>query len=155
MQRVLIVDDDAVQLLLTSEVARKSGFEPVTANSGAAALRILRADRTIVAIVLDLVMPDLDGFAVMEAMKREGMTTPVIVQTASPSPEMIVTALQSGAIDYFLKPVPPERLIVSLRNALRLDALETIVASTQSRRAGRIGLADIVTRSPPCTAPCR
>jgi DNA-binding NtrC family response regulator len=148
LQRILIVDDDLVQLKLTSEVARKSGFEPLTAESGAAALRLLRADRTIAAIILDLVMPDLDGLAVMEAMKREGFTAPVIVQTVSSSPEMIATATQNGAVDFFIKPVAPERLIVSLRNALRLEALETIVVSEQSRRTGRLGLADIVTRSP-------
>ncbi|HWA17579.1 MAG TPA: sigma-54 dependent transcriptional regulator, partial [Devosia sp.] len=148
MQRILIVDDDLVQLKLTSEVARRSGFEPLTADSGAAALRLLRTDRTIAAMILDLVMPDLDGLAVMEAMKRDGLTTPVIVQTASSSPEMIATATRSGAVDFFVKPVPPERLVVSLRNALRLNDLETIVTSEQSRRTGRLGLADIVTRSP-------
>jgi DNA-binding NtrC family response regulator len=148
LQRILVVDDDLVQLKLTSEVARKSGFEPVTADSGTSALRMLRADRMIAAVILDLVMPDLDGLAVMEAMKREGITTPVIVQTVSSSPEMIATATQNGAVDFFIKPVPPERLIVSLRNALRLEALETIVVSEQSRRSGRLGLADIVTRSP-------
>jgi DNA-binding NtrC family response regulator len=148
LQRILIADDDLVQLKLTSEVARRTGYEPLTAESGASALRILRADRSIAAFVLDLVMPDLDGFAVMEAMKREGITIPVIVQTASPSPENIVSAMRAGAVDYFIKPVPPERMIVSLANATRLATLETELVAAEMRRSGRLGLADIVTRAP-------
>jgi DNA-binding NtrC family response regulator len=148
LQRILIADDDLVQLKLTSEVARKSGYEPLVAESGTAALRLLRSDRTIAALVLDLVMPDLDGFAVMEAMRREGITVPVIVQTASPSPETIVSAMRAGALDFFAKPVPPERMIVSLGNALRLTTLESEILSAETRRDGRLGLADIVTRAP-------
>ena len=90
MTRVLIVDDDPVQLRLTSEIAKRAGFAPVTASGGKDALERLREDSGIGAMVLDLVMPDLDGMAVMEAMKREGLTTPVIVQTANSSLETVV-----------------------------------------------------------------
>jgi len=148
MTRVLIVDDDPVQLRLTSEVAKRAGFTPITATGGKEALALLREDTGIGAMVLDLVMPDLDGMAVMEAMKRDGLTTPVIVQTASSSLETVVTAMRQGAADFFVKPVAPERLIISLRNALKLDALETLVRTERSRRAGTFSVSDIVTRSP-------
>jgi DNA-binding NtrC family response regulator len=148
MTRVLIVDDDPVQLRLTSEVARRAGFSPVTAAGGDEALAILRANPGFGAIILDLVMPDRDGMAVMEAMARDGIATPVIVQTAHSSLETVVSAMRQGAVDFFVKPVAPERLIVSLRNAMKLDQLETIVRTERSRRAGTLGLSDIVTRSP-------
>ena len=148
MTRVLIVDDDPVQLRLTSEVAKRAGFTPLTATGGKDALALLREDKGIGAMVLDLVMPDLDGMAVMETMKREGLSTPVIVQTAHSSLETVVTAMRQGAADFFVKPVAPERLIISLRNALKLDALETLVRTERSRRAGTFNTADIVTRSP-------
>jgi len=148
MTRVLIVDDDPVQLRLTSEIAKRAGFAPVTASGGKDALERLREDSSIGAMVLDLVMPDLDGMAVMEAMKREGLTTPVIVQTANSSLETVVTAMRQGAADFFVKPVAPERLIISLRNALKLEALETLVRTERSRRAGTFSVEDIVTRSP-------
>jgi DNA-binding NtrC family response regulator len=56
--------------------------------------------------------------------------------------------MRNGAVDFFVKPVAPERLIVSLRNVMKLGELETIVRTDRSRRAGTLALGDIVTRSP-------
>ena len=148
MTRVLIVDDDPVQLRLTTEVATRAGFVAVTATGGRDALQILRSDTGIGAVVLDLVMPDLDGMAVLEAMAREAIRAPVIVQTASSSLDVVVTAMRQGATDFFVKPVAPERLVISLRNALKLDALEAAVRVDRNRHAGTMTLADIVTQSP-------
>ncbi len=148
MTRVLIVDDDIVQLRLTSEVANRAGFAAVTATGGKQALELLRADPGIGAMVLDLVMPDLDGMAVLEAMRREGISTPVIVQTAHSSLDTVITAMRQGAADYFVKPVAPERMIVSLRNALKLGELETLVRTDRSRVSGTLGIADLITRAP-------
>ncbi len=148
MTRVLIVDDDPVQLRLTAEVANRAGFKPLTATGGQQALTILREDRNIGAVILDLVMPDLDGMAVMEAMAREGLKHPVIIQTAHASLETVVTAMRQGAADYFVKPVAPERLIVSLRNAMKLDALEAVVRAEHSRRTGTFTPADMIARAP-------
>ncbi|MEO8758245.1 MAG: sigma-54 dependent transcriptional regulator [Devosia sp.] len=148
MTRVLIVDDDPVQLRLTAEVARRAGFAPVTATGGDEALKLLRTDPGLGAVILDLVMPDRDGMGVMDAMQRDGIAVPVIVQTAHSSLETVVSAMRNGAADYFVKPVAPERLIVSLRNVMKLGELETIVRTDRNRRAGTLGLADIVTKSP-------
>lgn len=148
MTRVLIVDDDLVQLRLTSEVASRAGFAAVTATGGLQALELLRADPGIGVMVLDLVMPDLDGMGVLEVMRREGIATPVIVQTAHSSLETVVTAMRHGAADFFVKPVAPERMIMSLRNALKLGELEALVRTDKHRAAGTLGIADIVTRAP-------
>lgn len=148
MTRVLIVDDDPVHLRLTAETTRRAGFVPMTATSGRQALEALRSDPAIAVMVLDLVMPDLDGMAVLETMAREALTTPVIVQTASSSLETVVTAMRFGAADFFVKPVAPERLIVSLRNAVKLDELETIVRTDRARRDGTFTVDDLITRAP-------
>lgn len=148
MTRVLIVDDDLVQLRLTSEVANRAGFSAVTATNGRQALELLHADPGIGAMVLDLVMPDLDGMAVMEAMRRDGLATPVIVQTGHSSLDTVVTAMRQGAADFFVKPVAPERLIMSLRNALKLGELESMVRTDRSRLSGTMSITDIVTRAP-------
>ncbi len=148
MTRVLIVDDDPVQLRLTVEVAQRAGFAPVTAGGGDEALSIMRANPGFGAVILDLVMPDRDGMAVMEAMARDGIMAPVIIQTAHSSVETVVSAMRHGAVDFFVKPVAPERLIVSLRNAMKLGELETIVRTERRRRTGTLGFDDIVTRSP-------
>ena len=148
MTRVLIVDDDPVQLRLTSEVASRAGFAAVTASSGMQALDRLRADRGIGVVVLDLVMPDLDGMGVLDAMRREGLSTPVIIQTAHSSMETVVSAMRQGAADFFVKPVAPERLIVSLRNALKLSELEAMVRTDRSRLMGELGIEDLKSRAP-------
>ncbi len=148
MTRVLIVDDDPIQLRLTAEVASRAGFTPLTATGGAEALARLRADPGIGAMVLDLVMPDLDGMAVLEQMKQGNLSTPVIVQTASSSLETVVSAMRQGAADFFVKPVAPERLIISLRNALKLETLETLVRTERNKRSGTLALSDLITRSP-------
>ena len=148
MTRVLVVDDDPVQLRLTAEVANRAGFKPLTATGGEQALTILREDRNIGAMILDLVMPDLDGMGVMDAMRREGLTTPVIIQTANASLETVISAMRNGAADYFVKPVAPERLVISLRNAMKLDALEAAIRSERARRTGTFTSADMIAKAP-------
>ena len=147
MTRVLVVDDDPVQLRLTAEIANRAGFKPLTATGGEQALSILRDDRNIGAMILDLVMPDLDGMAVMEAMRREGLTTPVIIQTANASLETVISAMRQGAADYFVKPVSPERLVISLRNAMKLDALEAAIRAEHARKSGTFTATDMIARA--------
>ncbi|KKB77181.1 Fis family transcriptional regulator [Devosia soli] len=148
MTRVLVVDDDPVQLRLTAEIANRAGFKPITATGGDQALSLLREDRKIGAMILDLVMPDLDGMGVMAAMRAEGLTTPVIIQTANSSLETVISAMRQGAADYFVKPVSPERLIVSLRNAMKLDTLEAAIRSEHARRSGTLTPADMIASAP-------
>ncbi len=148
MTRVLVVDDDPVQLRLTAEVASRAGFKPITATSGEQALAILRDDRQVGAMILDLVMPDLDGMGVLDVMRREGLTTPVIIQTANASLETVISAMRQGAADYFVKPVAPERLIISLRNAMKLDALETAIRAEHARKSGTFSRADMIASAP-------
>jgi len=74
-------------------------------------------------VVLDLVMPDLDGLGVLARMREAGSTVPVIVQTAHGGIDNVVSAMRAGAVDFVVKPVGAERLQVSLRNALEKSAL--------------------------------
>ncbi|MBU1175200.1 MAG: sigma-54 dependent transcriptional regulator [Alphaproteobacteria bacterium] len=148
MAKVLVVDDDPVQLRLTSEVARKAGFDVVTAAGGAEALSILAGGSAVGAMVLDLVMPDLDGLGVLEAMQARDISIPVIVQTAKSSLDTVISAMRLGAADFFVKPVAPERLIISLRNALQIGELETALRTERARLHGEFRISDILTRSP-------
>lgn len=148
MTKVLIVDDEPVQLRLTAEVAKRAGFDTLTAQNGNEALALLKGTKSIGVMVLDLVMPDLDGMGVMEAMQRDGIDVPVIVQTANASLETVVSAMRHGASDYFVKPVAPERLTISLRNALKLDQLEACVRAERAKLTGSIGIEDLITKSP-------
>jgi len=148
MTKILIVDDDPIQLRLTGAVAKKEGMQVLTASGGQEAMALLKEHQNIAAMVLDLVMPDMDGMAVMEAMKREHINCPVIVQTASSSLDSVISAMRQGAADFFVKPVAPERLIISLRNALKIGDLESCVRLTNHQRQGKMALKDIIAFSP-------
>src|ERR1700722_8414336 len=124
-ERVLVVDDAPVARRLVETILGRSGYEAVTAEGGALALAILTGGKTrIDCVVLDLVMPDLDGLGVLASMREAGVNVPVIVQTAHGGIDNVVSAMRAGAVDFVVKPVGAERLQVSLRNALATRALE-------------------------------
>jgi DNA-binding NtrC family response regulator len=152
---ILIVDDDPVQRRLLDNMVRKFGYEPLVAEGGDAAIAALTgaqglgADGARVdAVVLDLVMPDLDGLGVLAKMRQAGLTMPVIVQTAHGGIDNVVTAMRAGAADFVVKPVGAERLQVSLRNALAASALEGELARIKRSRSGTLSFKDIITKSP-------
>jgi len=146
MTKVLIIDDDPVQCRLSTEMLKSNGYEAIEALSGAAGLELL-AEEKIDAVILDLIMPEMDGMTVMTEMKKRGMTHPVIVQTSNSSIETIVTAMRHGATDFFVKPVAPERLTISLQNALKRQTLETCLRTEKNRLSGHFGFDDIITQS--------
>src|SRR5437762_6462307 len=83
-ERILIVDDDPVQRRLLDNMVRKLGYESLVAEGGEIAASTLLSPEgaRIDAVVLDLVMPDLDGLGVLARMREAGLSIPVIVQTA-------------------------------------------------------------------------
>ena len=145
---VLVVDDDPVQRRLLDAMLKRFGYDVMTAESGADALRMLGDEAPCDAIILDLVMPGLDGMGVLAALRERGVETPVIVQTANGSIETVVTAMRAGAIDFVVKPVGAERLQISLKNALKLGALEHELRHIKRRAAGQLGFRDLATKSP-------
>ena len=102
---ILIVDDDPVQRRLLDNVVRRFGYDVLLAEGGDRALDILTGDegRHIDAVVLDLVMPDLDGLGVLAKMRDAGLSIPVIVQTAHGGIDNAVTAMRAGATDFVVK----------------------------------------------------
>jgi DNA-binding NtrC family response regulator len=149
-ERVLIVDDDPVQRRLIEAIVVRFGYEAVTADGGQPALALLAGPDggRIDAMVLDLVMPDLDGLGVLARMREAGIAIPVIVETAHGGIDNVVSAMRAGAHDFVVKPASAERLQVSLRNALAARALESELKLIKRSRAGTLGFADIVTASP-------
>jgi DNA-binding NtrC family response regulator len=146
---ILIADDDAVQRRLVENMVQRGGYEAVVVDSGDAALaRLTDPDATpIDAVVLDLVMPGLDGMGVLSGMREAGLNIPVIVQTAHGGIDNVVSAMRAGAHDFVVKPVGVERLQVSLRNALNTSALKGELQRIRHSREGKLTFADIVTRN--------
>ena len=146
---ILIADDDAVQRRLVENMVQKCGYQTIVVDSGDAAIAMLTsADAPVVdAMVLDLVMPGLDGMGVLGKMREAGLNTPVVVQTAHGGIDNVVSAMRAGAQDFVVKPVGVERLQVSLRNALNTSALKGELQRIRHSREGRLTFADIITRS--------
>src|ERR1700692_1792810 len=154
---ILIVDDDPVQCRLLENMLQKSGYEAVVLDNGDAALTLLGgADGArIDCVILDLVMPNLDGLGVLARLRQASINVPVIVQTAHGGIDNVVSAMRAGAIDFVVKPVGVERLQVSLRNALNTSALEVELNRIKHSRAGTLGFNDIITKSPAMAAVLR
>ena len=147
--QILIADDDPVQRRLLEAMVRRFGYETILVDSGDKALQAMAAgDPKIDLVILDLIMPDLDGMGVLSRMREKGIEIPAIVQTAHGSIETVISAMRAGAVDFVVKPVGAERLQISIKNALRVDALETEVRRMSRRAMGAMTFKDIVTRSP-------
>src|SRR6195952_1875464 len=146
---ILIADDDAVQRRLVENMVQRCGYETLVVDSGDAAIALLTAPdaKAVDAVVLDLVMPGLDGMGVLAKIREAGLNIPVIVQTAHGGIENVVSAMRAGAHDFVVKPVGVERLQVSLRNALNASALKGELQRIRHSREGRLTFKDIVTRS--------
>ena len=147
---ILIVDDDPVQRRLLDATVRKLGYAPVLAEGGEAALSVVEdlKEENLRAVILDLMMPGMDGIEVMERLRRLDIDVPVIVQTAKGGVETAVTAMRAGAFDFVVKPVSPERLGTAIRNALKVEALEDQERRKLVKAGGGFSFRDIVTRSP-------
>src|SRR6202043_658237 len=146
---ILIADDDAVARRLVENMVQKCGYETIVVDSGDAAIAVLTAPdaKPVDAVILDLVMPGLDGMGVLAKIREAGLNIPVIVQTAHGGIDNVVSAMRAGAQDFVVKPVGIERLQVSLRNALNASALMGELQRIRHSREGRLTFADIITRS--------
>ncbi|HEY5226441.1 MAG TPA: sigma-54 dependent transcriptional regulator, partial [Methylovirgula sp.] len=147
---VLIVDDDPVQRRLLEALVHRFGYDTETLDSGEAALDRLNpaAGRAVDLLILDLVMPDLDGMAVLARLREQKRHIPTIVQTAHGSIEAVISAMRAGAFDFVVKPVGAERLQISIKNALRVDALEDEVRRLNRQASGTLSFRDLASRSP-------
>jgi DNA-binding NtrC family response regulator len=121
--RILIVDDDAQTLASLSRAFALEGYTAVTASSGTRALERL-AEEPVDAILSDVVMPEMDGLAFLEKVKERVPQVPVILMSGQATVATAVRATRLGALDFVEKPVGLDRLLLTLRNALRLEQLE-------------------------------
>ncbi len=146
---ILVVDDDPVQCRLLENMVQKSGYEAIVLDNGDAALALLGGadgDR-VDCVILDLVMPNLDGLGVLARLRQAAINVPVIVQTAHGGIDNVVSAMRAGAVDFVVKPVGVERLAVSIRNALNTSALEGELNRIKHSRSGTLSFNDIITKS--------
>ena len=145
-KRVLVVDDDPVQRRLLEETIKRLGFEVRTASTGEQAVAILEgAERaTISLVLLDLVMSGLDGMGVLDRVAQKPGMPPIIVQTAHGSIDTAIQAMRAGAADFVIKPASPERLEVSIRSALKIEALAVEIVRIKKKVEGTLTFSDLI-----------
>jgi two-component system, OmpR family, response regulator len=116
--RLLVVEDDPNILELLSASLRFAGFDVSTATSGSAAVNAAK-DRRPDLVVLDIMLPDLDGFEVIRLMRESGTRTPVVFLTARDATDDKIRGLTLGGDDYVTKPFSLEELTARIRAVLR------------------------------------
>jgi DNA-binding NtrC family response regulator len=146
---VLVVDDDPTQRRLIQAVLERESFVVIHAENGDQAVAQLTAGAAIDLILLDLVMPGISGQDTLKEMRARGFAQPVIVITATGGIDTVVQAMQAGASDFFVKPASPERITVSIRNALSMGALKGEVDRLKKHSTGRTSFADLIGASAP------
>ncbi len=133
---VLLVDDDEVNLLLTALALRERGFRLIEADSGEKALELLR-DHAPDIIVLDAMMPGLDGFATCRALRRMPSmeNVPVLMLTGLDDDASITRAYQAGATDFFVKATQWSLLAGRLQYMLRASRTRIELERSKSKLA--------------------
>ncbi len=136
--RILVVDDDHDILRSLSGLLKDKGYESLTASSAETALEIIRA-QPISLVLLDVVMPDVDGLAALRRIKADHPDLPVIMISGAATISTAVTAIKLGALDFVEKPFDPvDRLLLTIENALRMIELRRqnveLLTELQKRR---------------------
>ena len=122
--RLLVVDDEPNIVELLSASLRFAGFEVATAAGGLEAVETARTFRPDL-LVLDVMMPGLDGFGVVRRLRQDGVRTPVLFLTAKDATEDKVQGLSIGGDDYVTKPFSLEEVVARIRAVLRRAASST------------------------------
>jgi DNA-binding NtrC family response regulator len=143
---ILIVDDDPTQRRLMQVVCEKAGYFTMQADDGQKAVDILNSPEgaAVSLVMLDLIMPNMGGMETLEQIRKQRADMPIIMLTAQGGIDTVVEAMQKGAADFFVKPASPERVVVSINNALNLTQLKGEVSRLQRKQANATDFSDVV-----------
>ncbi|HTX78450.1 MAG TPA: response regulator transcription factor [Longilinea sp.] len=128
--KILVIDDDPAMTELLKLLLEPTQADLLTSNSGEEGIRLVK-EQTPDIVVLDLMMPKVDGWQVCKAI-REFSSMPILVLSALDSPGVVATALDAGADDYLIKPVPSGVLIAHINNLLKRKRPEMNVKSKET-----------------------
>jgi two-component system repressor protein LuxO len=134
--RLLLVEDTPSILRLYHEVLKKLDVDLIDATTGARALEILD-DAIPDVVLLDVELPDTNGLDILRRIRARNLPSAVIIITAHGSVKVAVEAMREGAYDFIMKPFPPDRLIVTVRNALERRQLQTLAAASEVAKEGK------------------
>jgi DNA-binding response OmpR family regulator len=115
--KVLSIDDDPAMTELLALLLKTHGYEPISANNGMDGIKAVRESSPDV-VILDLMMPGMDGWQVCSEV-RKFSSVPIVIFSALDNPGLVASALDAGADDYLVKPVPSGVLIAHLNKLTR------------------------------------
>ena len=121
---LLIVDDEANTLASLSRAFRLAGHEATVCDTSAKALELAKTQHFDL-IFSDVVMPGKDGLTLLEELKAQGVTAPVVMMSGQAHIEMAVRATRLGALDFLEKPISSDKLLLTVEHALKLQRLES------------------------------
>lgn len=126
MKKILVADDEELIMNLVCDYLRRDGYEPLSARDGEEALEVFRANPDIQLVILDIMMPNIDGWEVCRTI-RQTSNVPVIMLTARSQEFDELTGFEAGADDYVTKPCSPsvlmKRVAVLLkRNSMKVES---------------------------------
>jgi len=120
---ILVIDDDIAITELMSMLLKTFGFDVIATNIGAEGVRIAKESQPSV-ILLDLMMPDMDGWQVCKAI-RQTSNVPILILSAINDPRMVASVLDVGADDFLVKPVPSGVLVANIKKLLRRNTVSS------------------------------
>jgi putative nucleotidyltransferase with HDIG domain len=132
-QRILVVDDDEPIREIISSMLSHAGYQCRTVSSGQEAISVLQADSNYALLLSDLAMEGMDGFALLDRIRRIRPQMPVVMVTAIHDIAVALAAIRSGAYDYLLKPFERDQLLATVRRALENHRLKMEVLAYQNK----------------------
>jgi DNA-binding response OmpR family regulator len=136
-QRILVVDDDQTIVALIGRYLEKDGYQTLSAGDGLAALELIRRKQPDL-VVLDLMLPGMDGLDICRILRQESNSVPIIMLTAKTTEVDKLVGLELGADDYVTKPFSPKELLARIRAVLRRTK------DAASSRATEVRLGDLM-----------
>ena len=137
--RVVVVDDEAALSDLLSMALRYEGWDVRSASEGRAAIGIIREFQPDV-VVLDVMLPDIDGLQVLKRLRDDGMETPILFLTAKDALDDRIAGLTAGGDDYVTKPFSLEELVARLRGLIRRSSIVIADSADPLLRVGDLVL---------------
>jgi len=144
---VLVIDDEALTLRTISRGLREEGFEVFTAVSGEEGVKIFDDEKPDL-ILLDIVLPGMDGVEVLRHIKAEAAASFVVMMSAYHLVDRAVEAMKLGAYDYLVKPFHLADLVATLRRAAEMLALRVRLRDTVENAKGQYDFGRVVTQNP-------
>ena len=121
MKKILVADDEELIMNLVCDFLRREGYEPLSATDGEQALEVFNANPDIALVILDIMMPKIDGWEVCRTIRKTS-TVPVIMLTARSQEFDELTGFEAGADDYVIKPCSPSVLMKRVAVLLKRDS---------------------------------